>query len=43
MKTLLKIIAIAGSAALLFKAVQVLIDVIYEQSNRRYITVEDDN
>ena len=34
MKTFLKIAAVAGSVLLLLKALQVLIDIIYEQSNR---------
>ncbi len=42
MKTVLKILLAVGSALLLLKGLQVLIDVIYEQSNRRYITVEED-
>lgn len=42
MKTFLKILTVAGAVVLLFKAIQVLIDVMYEQSNRRYITVDDE-
>lgn len=42
MKKFLKVMAILGSALLFFKALHLLIDVIYEQSNSRYITVEDD-
>lgn len=42
MKTILKILLAVGSALLLLKGLQVLIDVIYEQSNSRYITVDEE-
>ncbi len=42
MKTVLKILAAVGSALLLLKGLQVLIDVIYEEGNRRYITVDEE-
>ena len=42
MKTFLKISAVAGSVLLLLKALQVLIDIIYEQSNQRYIVVDEE-
>jgi len=41
-KTVLKILAAVGSALLLLKGLQVLIDVIYEEGNRRYITVDEE-
>jgi len=42
MKKILKALAVIGSILLFLKGLQILIDVIYEQSNRRYITIEDD-
>ncbi len=42
MKTILKILLAVGSALLLLKGLQVLINVIYEQNNRRYITVDEE-
>lgn len=42
MKTVLKILLAVGSALLLLKGLQVLIDVIYKQSNSRYITVDEE-
>lgn len=42
MKNILKVLTAVGFALLLLKGLQVLINVIYEQSNSRYITVNDE-
>ena len=42
MKKFLKALAVIGSILLALKALQVLVNAFYEQSNQRYVSVNED-